>query len=148
MCSPWPVNNDGSIYGIDIFELDSKTNEWQRRLVIDFSEENEKYGFGCVCVCNKLIVIGGERCFEMYGRLRFEIFDNVSANFDGSVLCVPLMILIYQVESYDMITGKKGALPRIPNGGRSAFWTIAVDKYIYVFGGQNIDQQQTNDCMR
>lgn len=78
LCAPWPVRNDGSFYGIDVFKFNAKTNEWQRRIVIEFNEENDKHGFGCVCVRDKLFIIGGERCFKMYGQLKFDIFDDVS----------------------------------------------------------------------
>lgn len=78
LAAPWPVNRDGCIYGIDVFEFDAKTNEWHRRLVVEFNDNNEKYGFGCVCVDKKLYLFGGERCIEVYDRLRFDAYDDVS----------------------------------------------------------------------
>lgn len=77
LCAPWPMNADGNIYGIDIFEFDSETNEWHRRMFIEFTEENGKFGFGCVFVDNKLVVIGGERWLEVNGRFRYDAFDDV-----------------------------------------------------------------------
>lgn len=54
----------------------------------------------------------------------------------------------HQIESYDIETGHKETLPRMPNRGRSIFWSIAVGKYIYIFGGQDQEQQPINECLR
>lgn len=78
LCAPWPVNDDGSIHGIDIFGFDSNTNKWHRRIFIDFTEQNGKFGFGCVCFDNNVVVIGGERWMEVNGRLRYDAFDDVN----------------------------------------------------------------------
>lgn len=72
------MNTDGCIRGIDIFNLDCETSQWQRKTVIEFEEDNVKHGFGCVCVDQKLFILGGERWLEVNGRLRFDSFDNVS----------------------------------------------------------------------
>lgn len=53
----------------------------------------------------------------------------------------------HQIESYDIETGCKETLPRMPNRGRSMFWSIAVGKYIYIFGGQDQEQQPINECL-
>lgn len=148
LCAPWPLNDDGSVYGIDTFQFDSGTNDWRRRLVIDFSESNEKYGFGCACVGSKLFVLGGERCLELNGRLRFDKFDDVIKIWK-SWRCYWMKWKIHvQVELYDIDTGSRKTLPSIPDGGRSLFWTISVGKYIYIFGGIINENMPTDECKR
>lgn len=52
------------------------------------------------------------------------------------------------MESYDINTGTKDILPVIPNGGRTWFWTIAIGKFIYIFGGERHNAELTDECNR
>lgn len=82
--APWRVNNDGSIYGIDVFEFEFETQNWHQKMSIEFDEDCEKYGFGFACVGRKLFVLGGERCSDVNGRLKFDTYDDVSMSFGNS----------------------------------------------------------------
>lgn len=109
LCAPWPLNDDGSTYGIDTFQFDFETNDWQRRLVVDFNESNAKYGFGCACVSSNLFVLGGERCLEVYGRLKFDTFDEVikSENHEDTIKWNEKLTFRWNCMTSKLVAGKR-----------------------------------------
>lgn len=128
LCKPWPCHSDGSSYGVDVWHYDAETAEWTVYLTLEFNQNNEKGEFGHAFVGTKLYCIGGELCFSFRDRLRIVYLDIV--------------------ECYDMVTGDLVEMCRMPGGGRSSFWCVAVEHNIYVFGGCDEYRNKTDECLR